>query len=227
MVKTTNVNPLNENDNLYIGYNIGTGTIYIGPDGDHNFGTGGGEYSGNAATASKVKGTLSFTGLTVASYNGSEDVQVYVPDLPSAMPNPYPLVINGESYDGNQSVTVNTQLDYQTYLYNNTTLGSAASSGITPNICYYPSLYTSTTSALTIYIRANAFNASKSSAVIVVYGTRTVTISSSTSYGSVLKQKDLITTGSSSSSYRIYCVTYLGGSGANTKVAVNCSEYTI
>ena len=226
-VRTNNIGP-NNGESLYIGYDLdGRGKIYIGPDGDYNFGTTGGDYSGNAATASKVKGTLSFTGSTVASYNGSEDVQVYVPDLPSAMPNPYPLVINGESYDGNQSVTVNTQLDYQTYNYNNTTLGTAASSGITPNVCYYPSLYTSTTSALTIYIRANAFNASNSSAVIVVYGTRAVTISSSTLYGSVLKQKDLIHTGSSSSSYRIYCITYLGGSGANTKVAVNCSEYTI
>lgn len=226
-VRTNNIGP-NNGESLYFGYDMdGTGKIYIGPDGDYNFGTTGGEYSGNAATASKVKGTLSFTGSTVASYNGSEDVQVYVPDLPSAMPNPYPLVINGESYDGNQSVTVNTQLDYQTYTYNNTTLGTAVSSGITPNVCYYPSLYTSTTSALTIYIRANAFNASNSSAVIVVYGTRSVTISSSTSYGSVLKQKDLITTGTDSSSYRIYCVTYLGGSGTSTRVAVNCSEYTI
>ena len=226
-IRTNNIGP-NDGESLYIGYDLdGRGKIYIGPDGDYNFGTTGGEYSGNAATASKVKGTLSFTGSTVASYNGSKDVQVYVPDLPSAMPNPYPLVINGESYDGNQSVTVNTQLDYQTYTYNNTTLGTAASSGITPNVCYYPSLYTSTTSALTIYIRANAFNASNSSAVIVVYGTRTVTISSSTSYGSVLKQKDLITTGTNASSYRIYCVTYLGGSGTNTRVAVNCSEYTI
>lgn len=226
-IRTNNIGP-NSGESLYIGYDLdGRGNIYIGPDGDHNFGTTGGEYSGNAATASKVKGTLSFTGSTVASYNGSKDVQVYVPDLPSAMPNPYPLVINGESYDGNQSITVNTQLDYQTYSHNSSSLGASTSSGITPNVCYSPSLYTPWNSALTIYIRANAFNASNSSAVIVVYGTRTITISSSTSYGSVLKQKDLITTGSSSRSYRIYCVTYLGGSGTNTRVAVNCSEYTI
>lgn len=235
-VKTTNVNPLNEDEDLYIGYNIGTGKIYIGADGDYNFGTGG-EYTGNAATATKVKNKLTFTGAVTGSYDGSSALTVNIPEggeVPIALPNPYPIKFTGAvttSYDGSNSVTVNipkTAMTYHAYPYSDTSLGSSTATGITPGVVEYPSSWSSTSSStFTIYVKANSFNTNTPDAVVIVKGTRQVNFSFTSVNGWLVKQSNILTTGSASNTYRVYAFSYLGGSGSSTRVAVNCCEYIV
>ena len=237
-IRTTNVNPLNEDENLYIGFNVGTGTIYIGADGDYNFGNGG-QYTGNAATATKVNNKLTFTGAVTGEYDGSSALTVNIPeggggDIPIALPNPYPLTFTGAvsgSYDGSSSMTVNipksTTMTYSTYTYNGSGVGSSTNTGITPNYVYYPSSWSSTVSTnMVIYVKPSAFSVDKPDTIVIVRGTRNVSFSTSSTYGVLVKQSNILTTGSASNTYRIYAFSYLGGSGSNTRVAVNCSEYT-
>lgn len=108
-VKATNINPPNEDENLYIGFNVGTGTIYIGADGDYNFGSGG-EYTGNAATATKVKNKLIFTGAVTGEYNGSKEVTVNIPisELSQSTSEDSSLVVTGGQlirYTGSSSIS--------------------------------------------------------------------------------------------------------------------------
>lgn len=234
-VNATNINPPNEDENLYIGYNIGTGKIYIGADGDYNFGTGG-EYTGNAATATKVKNKLTFTGAVTGSYDGSSALTVNIPEggeVPIALPNPYPIKFTGAvttSYDGSNSVTVNipkTAMTYHAYPYSNTSLGSSTATGITPGVVEYPSSWSSTSSStFTIYVKANSFNTNTPDAVVIVKGTRQVNFSFTSVNGWLVKQSNILTTGSASNTYRVYAFSYLGGSGSSTRVAVNCCEYS-
>lgn len=198
-VNATNINPPSEDEDLYIGFNVGTGTIYVGADGDYNFGTGG-EYTGNAATATKVKNKLTFTGAVSASYDGSSSVTVNIPK---------------------------TTMTYHAYTYSSTSVGSSTANGIDPGVVEYPSSWSSTSSsAFTIYVRANAFNANTPDAVVIVKGTRQVNFSFTSTNGWLVKQSGILTTGSASNTYRVYAFSYLGGSGSNTRVAVNCSEYS-
>lgn len=234
-VNATNINPPSEDEDLYIGFNVGTGTIYIGADGDYNFGAGG-EYTGNAATATKVKNKLTFTGAVAGSYDGSSALTVNIPEgggeIPIALPNPYPVKFTGAvsaSYDGSSSVTVNipkTTMTYHAYTYSSTSVGSSTANGIDPGVVEYPSSWSSTSSAFTIYVRANAFNANTPDAVVIVKGTRQVNFSFTSTNGWLVKQSSILTTGSASNAYRVYAFSYLGGSGSLTRVAVNCSEYT-
>lgn len=235
-VNATNINPPSEDENLYIGFNIGTGTIYVGANGDYNFGTGG-EYTGNAATATKVKNKLTFTGAVTGEYDGSSALTVNIPEgggeIPIALPNPYPIKFTGAvttSYDGSSSVTVNipkTTMTYHAYPYSDASVGSNTENGIDPGVVEYPSSWSTTSSStFTIYVRANAFNANTPDAVVIVKGTRQVNFSFSSVNGWLVKQSNTLTTGSTSNAYRVYAFSYLGGSGSSTRVAVNCSEYT-
>ena len=217
-----------------------TTPIYIGSGGEHSISYDGSEYTGNAATATKVKNKLTFTGAVTGEYDGSSALTINVPEggsggeVPIALPNPYPIKFTGAvtaSYDGSNATTVNipkTTMTYMSYIYSNTNVGDNTGNGITPNYVYYPSSWSSTsTSTFTIYVRANAFNANTPDAVVIVKGTRQVNLMSFTAvYGWLVKQSNILTTGSASNAYRVYAFSYLGGSGSSTRVAVNCSEYT-
>lgn len=194
------------------------------------------EYTGNAATATKVKNKLTFTGAVTGSYDGSSALTVNIPEgggeIPIALPNPYPVKFTGAvsaSYDGSSSVTVNipkTTMTYHAYPYSDASVGSNTGNGIDPGVVEYPSSWSSTSSStFTIYVRANAFNANTPDAVVIVKGTRQVNLSFTSVNGWLVKQSNILTTGSASNAYRVYAFSYLGGSGSSTRVAVNCSEY--
>lgn len=125
------------------------------------------------------------------------------------------ITVNGTSFTVNASdsnaVSITTGgMSYSSYTYTSTSLTIAGGT------CRYPSSYSSYSSALTVSL--TGFSSSKSDAILVVYGTRTVSFSSNSN---LIKMSDIPTTGSSSSTYRIYAFQYLGG-----KIAVNCAEYT-
>lgn len=82
------------------------------------------EYSGNSATATKVKNKLIFTGSVTGEYDGSSEVTIDIQkentEIPIALPNPYPLIINAVAdipdgavsdkiceYSGESNVTAN------------------------------------------------------------------------------------------------------------------------
>lgn len=125
------------------------------------------------------------------------------------------ITVNGTSFTVNASdsnaVSITTGgMSYSSYTYNSISLTIAGGT------CRYPSSYSSYSSTLTVSL--TGFSSSKSDAILVVYGTRTVLFSSNSN---LIKMSDIPTTGSSSSTYRIYAFQYLGG-----KIAVNCAEYT-
>lgn len=125
------------------------------------------------------------------------------------------ITVNGTSFTVNASdssaVSITTGgMTYSSYTYSSTSLSVAGGT------CRYPSSYTNYSSTLTVSL--TGFSSSKSEAILVVYGTRTVSFSSNSN---LIKMSDLPTTGSSASTYRIYAFQYLGG-----KIAVNCAEYT-
>lgn len=125
------------------------------------------------------------------------------------------ITVNGTSFTVNASdsnaVSITTGgMSYSSYAYTSTSLTIAGGT------CRYPSRYSSYSSTLTVSL--TEFSSSKSDAILVVYGTRTVSFSSNSN---LIKMSDIPTTGSSSSTYRIYAFQYLGG-----KIAVNCAEYT-
>lgn len=254
--KSDNFDSVQEGGNIYIGYNTrGGGIVFIGPDGDYNFGESGGQYTGNAATATKVNNKLTFTGAVTGEYDGSSALTVNIPeggggDVPIALPNPYrltlgnsyydgstavsinylpnpyALTINGSTYDGSSAVTINTLYPLAEISYAATTvdIGYNTSSGIHAGYVYYPTSWTLFNTNRTIHVRCDKFNFTKSSTIIIIYGEGTVSFEYTNGY--LLKQNNIITTASSSNSYRLYCFSYLAGTGTNTRVAVNCSEYS-
>lgn len=196
----------------------------------------------NIPEGSKIPETLpnpypiKFMGAVTTSYDGSSEVTVNIPegggDIPATLPNPYPINFTGsvtESYDGSSELTVNipSALTYHEYPYNNASIGSSTVNGITPGVVEYPSSWSNTSSStFTIYVRANAFSSDTPDAVVIVKGTRQVNFSFTSTNGWLVKQSGILTTGSASNTYRVYAFSYLGGSGSNTRVAVNCSEYS-
>lgn len=215
----------------------GTTPIHVGSSGAHSISYDGGEYTGNAATATKVKNKLTFTGAVTGEYDGSSALTINVPEggsggeVPIALPNPYPLTFTGgvsASYDGSSATIVNipkTTMTYSQYSYNATSIGTSTINGIKPSYVYYPSSWDSSySSALTIFVNVSSFNSNTPDAVVVVKGTRKVYFTFGN--GRLVKQSNILTTGSASNTYRIYAFSYLGGSGSTTRVAVNCSEYT-
>lgn len=118
-------------------------------------------------------------------------------------------------------------MTYRPYTYSSTSVGSSIAKGIDPGVIEYPSSWLSTSSsAFTIYVKPDAFNANTPDAVVIVKGTRQVNFSFISANGRLVKQSGILTTGSASNTYRVYAFSYLGGSLTNTRVAVNCSEYS-
>lgn len=125
------------------------------------------------------------------------------------------ITVNGTSFTVNASdsnaVSITTGgMSYSSYAYTSTSLTIAGGT------CRYPSSYSNYSYILNVSL--TGFSSSKNDAILVVYGTRTVSFSSNSN---LIKMSDIPTTGSSSSTYRIYAFQYLGG-----KIAVNCAEYT-
>lgn len=193
------------------------------------------KYTGTSAEAEKVVNKLKFTGDVTAEYDGSSEVTINISnnssEIPIALPNPYPIKFTGastSSYDGSSAVTVNIPkpLTYYKYTYSATSVGSNTGNGIEANQFYYPDPITESVSTdFTIMVKADVFNSEKSCSIVAVKGTRTVKFEYTSVYGTLVKQVDILTTGSSESSYRLYAFTYVGGTGSSTIVAVNCAEY--
>lgn len=215
-----------------------TGVMYFVVDTD-NLANENGYKVYTAGAATKVSNKLTFTGAVTGEYDGSSALTVNIPEggsggeVPIALPNPYPIKFTGvttASYDGSSSVTVNipkSTMTYSSYTYSVSYIGTNTSTGIYPNYVYYPSSWTSTaTTALNIYVKANAFNANTPNSAVIVKGTRQVNLSFTSTNGWLVKQSNILTTGSASNTYRVYAFSYLGGYGSSTRVAVNCSEYT-
>ena len=177
------------------------------------------------ATGTTNQGKVLTAGSTAGSMSW-EELQT-----PTALPNPYSLIINGTTYNGSSEVTLDIGSDsvnYSTYSYSATSIGTSNSVGINANTIYYPNSSSTSTNSLTIYVNVNNF-IKKNRTIVVVYGTRTVNISYSAMYGQVIKQNNILTTGTNTSSYRIYCFTYIGSLGTylgSSVVAVNCAEYS-
>lgn len=135
--------------------------------------------------ANSTSGTLTFTGASTATFNGSSNVSVTIP----------------------QSGFI-----YSSYPYTSTSLY------VNGGVCHYPSSYTNTNSELgLVVVGPTPVSATTPDALVVVYGTRTVSFTGN----NLIKSAGLKLTGSSATSYRIYAFCYLGG-----KIAVNCEEYT-
>lgn len=177
------------------------------------------------ATGTTNQGKVLTAGSTAGSISWEEI------SIPIALPNPYSLTINGTTYNGSSEVTLNIGSDsvnYSTYSYSATSIGTSNSVGINANTIYYPNSSSTSPYSLTIYVNINNF-IKKNPTIVVVTGTRTVNISYSAINGQVIKQNNILTTGTNSSSYRIYCFTYIGSMGPNlgsAVVAVNCAEYS-
>lgn len=196
-----------QNNEIKISHNSEDGFLHVPATGTTN--------QGKVLTAGSTAGSMSW-----------EEIPT-----PTALPNPYSLTINGTKYDGSSEVTLDIGSDsvnYSTYSYSATSIGTSNSVGIDANTIYYPNSNSTSTNSLTIYVNANNF-IKKKPTIVVVTGTRTVNILHSSFNGQVIKQNNILTTGTNTSSYRIYCFTYIGSIGTylgSAVVAVNCAEYS-
>lgn len=193
-INVTNINEATPGDGFWIGYNT-EGVIHIGKDGDYDFGTSGGTYSGTANTAERLLNSLQFS--NGQSFNGSSAVTIDLPEIPVALPNPYALTINGTSYTGSSAVSINTARILSTAI-----LGSSkVSAGYS-----YISTSSRTISSL------SGFSSSNPDSVIISSAKLTFTASNAIK---MVGLADL------SGTYYIYCLSYM----ANGKVAVNGAAY--
>lgn len=193
-INVTNINEATPGEGFWIGYNT-KGVIHIGKDGDYDFGTSGGTYSGTANTAKRLLNSLQFS--NGQSFNGSSAVTIDLPEIPIALPNPYALTINGASYTGSSAVSVNTPK-----ILSVTTLSSSTvSAGYS---------YNNTTSRTISSLMG--FSASNPDSVIISTAKLTFTASNA------IKMDGLADL---SGTYYIYCLSYM----ANNKVAVNGAVY--
>lgn len=193
-INVTNINEATPGEGFWIGYNT-EGVIHIGKDGDYDFGTSGGTYSGTANTAKRLLNSLQFS--NGQSFNGSSAVTIDLPEIPIALPNPYALTINGASYTGSSAVSVNTpKILSVTTLSSSTVLAGYS--------------YNNTTSRTISSLMG--FSASNSDSVIISTAKLTFTASNA------IKMDGLADL---SGTYYIYCLSYM----ANDKVAVNGAVY--
>jgi len=193
-INVTNINEVTPGEGFWIGYNT-EGVIHIGKDGDYDFGTSGGTYSGTANTAKRLLNSLQFS--NGQSFNGSSAVTIDLPEIPIALPNPYALTINGASYTGSSAVSVNTpKILSVTTLSSSTVLAGRS--------------YNNTTSRTISSLMG--FSASNSDSVIISTAKLTFTASNA------IKMDGLADL---SGTYYIYCLSYM----ANGKVAVNGAVY--
>lgn len=193
-INVTNINEATPGEGFWIGYNT-EGVIRIGKDGDYDFGTSGGTYSGTANTAKRLLNSLQFS--NGQSFNGSSAVTIDLPEIPVALPNPYALTINGTSYTGSSAVSINTARILSTSILSSSTVSAGYS---------YISTSSRTISSL------SGFSSSNPDSVIISSAKLTFTASNAIK---MVGLADL------SGTYYIYCLSYM----ANGKVAVNGAAY--
>lgn len=193
-INVTNINEATPGEGFWIGYNT-EGVIRIGKDGDYDFGTSGGTYSGTADTAKRLLNSLQFS--NGQSFNGSSAVTINLPEIPIALPNPYALTINGTSYTGSLAVSVTTPKILSTTPLSNSTVSAGYS---------YNNTASRTISTL------SGFSASNPDSVIISTAKLTFTASNA------IKMDGLADL---SGTYYIYCLSYM----ANGKIAVNGAVY--
>lgn len=202
-VNVTNINEATPGEGFWIGYNT-EGIIRIGKDGDYDFGTSGGTYSGTANTAKRLLNSLQFS--NGQSFNGSSTVTIDLPEIPIALPNPYALTINGTSYTGSSAVSVNIP-----------TSSPLIQDSLTNSIIYAGHSYNST-SGRTIST-LSGFSESNPDAVVISTGPLNWTVTTFNGMkNNVIKMDGLADL---SGTYYIYCLSYM----ANGKVAVNGAVY--
>lgn len=193
-INVTNINEATPGEGFWIGYNT-EGVIRIGKDGDYDFGTSGGTYSGTANTAERLLNSLQFS--NGQSFNGSSAVTIDLPEIPIALPNPYALTINGTSYTGSSAVSINTARILSTSILSSSTVSAGYS---------YISTSSRTISSL------SGFSSSNPDSVIISSAKLTFTASNAIKIDGLA---DL------SGTYYIYCLSYM----ANGKVAINGAVY--
>lgn len=193
-INVTNINEATPGEGFWIGYNT-EGVIRIGKDGDYDFGTSGGTYSGTANTAKRLLNSLQFS--NGQSFNGSSAVTIDLPEIPIALPNPYALTINGTSYTGSSAVSINTARILSTATLSSSTVSAGYS-------------YNNTSSRTISSLRG--FSSSNPDSVIISTAKLTFTASNA------IKMDGLADL---SGTYYIYCLSYM----ANGKIAVNGAVY--
>lgn len=193
-INVTNINEATPGEGFWIGYNT-EGIIRIGKDGDYDFGTSGGTYSGTANTAKRLLNSLQFS--NGQSFNGSSAVTIDLPEIPIALPNPYALTINGTSYTGSSAVSINTARILSTATLSSSTVSAGYS---------YNNTLSRTISSL------SGFSSSNPDSVIISSAKLTFTASN------VIKMDGL---DDLSGTWYIYCLSYM----ANSKIAVNGAVY--
>lgn len=193
-INVTNINEATPGEGFWIGYNT-EGVIHIGKDGDYDFGTSGGTYSGTANTAKRLLNSLQFS--NGQSFNGSSAVTIDLPEIPVALPNPYALTINGTSYTGSSAVAINTARILSTSTLRSSTVSAGYS---------YNNTLSRTISSL------SGFSSSNPDSVIISTAKLTFTASNA------IKMDGLADL---SGTYYIYCLSYM----ANGKIAVNGAVY--
>lgn len=193
-INVTNINEATPGEGFWIGYNT-EGIIRIGKDGDYDFGTSGGTYSGTANTAKRLLNSLQFS--NGQSFNGSSAVTIDLPEIPIALPNPYALRINGTSYTGSSAVSINTARILLTATLNRSTVSAGYS-------------YNSTSSRTISFL--SGFSSSNPDSVIISTAKLTFTASNA------IKMDGLADL---SGTYYIYCLSYM----ANGKIAINGAVY--
>lgn len=193
-INVTNINEATPGEGFWIGYNT-EGVIHIGKDGDYDFGTSGGTYSGTANTAKRLLNSLQFS--NGQSFNGSSAVTIDLPEIPIALPNPYALTINGTSYTGSSAVFIDTARILSTATLSSSTVSAGYS---------YNNTSSRTISSL------SGFRSSNPDSVIISTAKLTFTASNA------IKMDGLADL---SGTYYIYCLSYM----ANGKIAVNGAVY--
>lgn len=193
-IKVTNINEVTPGEGFWIGYNT-EGVIRIGKDGDYDFGTNGGTYSGTADTAKRLLNSLQFS--NGQSFNGSSAVTIDLPKIPMVLPNPYALTINGTSYTGSSAVSISTSkpLSVRTLTSSTVDAGYSYSCGTSKAIS-----------------TLNGFSSTNPDSVIISSAKLTFTASN------VIKMDGL---DDLSGTWYIYCLSYM----ANSKIAVNGAVY--
>lgn len=104
-INVTNINEATPGEGFWIGYNT-EGVIHIGKDGDYDFGTSGGTYSGTANTAKRLLNSLQFS--NGQSFNGSSAVTIDLPKILSTTTLSSSTVSAGYSYNNTASRTISS-----------------------------------------------------------------------------------------------------------------------
>lgn len=193
-INVTNISEATPGEGFWIGYNT-EGVIRIGKDGDYDFGTSGGTYSGTADTAKRLLNSLQFS--NGQSFNGSSAVTIDLPEIPIALPNPYALTINGTSYTGSSAVSISTSKPLSVRMLTSSTVDAGYS-------------YSCNTSKAISTL--NGFSSTNPDSVIISSVKLTFTASN------VIKMDGL---DDLSGTWYIYCLSYM----ANSKIAVNGAVY--